>query len=220
MIKDAVIISLKVTFAGAALSLILGVLLARLVVAKAYVGRNILEILLMLPVCLPPSVIGYILLITMGNRGLLGGPLYKYFDIKILFTWQAAAIAAFIVSLPMVYHNTKAAFLDINPTLLDSARVSGANEWQVFWYLTLPLSIKGILSGFILAFGRAFGEFGATLMVAGNIPGKTQTVPMAIYYAVESGDFQTANLLVYIVISIVFTLIFIVNFILKNNEIY
>ncbi|MFD3158328.1 molybdate ABC transporter permease subunit [Haloimpatiens sp. FM7330] len=220
MVIDSVFISLKITSMAVIISFFIGIGLARIFTKYEIRGSRILEAFIILPLFLPPSVVGYMLLIFIGKKGILGSILYKYFNISLIFSWKAAVLAAFVVSIPIMYQSAKGAFLNVNPIYLEAARVMGANEWQIFWKITVPLSIKGILSGLILSFGRAFGEFGATLMVAGNIPGKTQTIPMAIYYAVENGDKFTANTLMFIVISISFTIIFILNYVLKSKNTY
>lgn len=220
MVLDALSVSLKVTFAATLMSFIIGIIISRILTKHNFKYMGLLESLIMLPIFLPPSVVGYILLLIAGREGILGSLVFKFFNSGIIFTWEAAAIAAFIVSLPMMYQSTKTAFLSIDPLFEDVAKVMGANRWQTFRYVLFPLSAKGIISGLLLSFGRAFGEFGATLMVAGNIQGKTQTVTVALYYAVQNGDKYSANILMIIVLSLSLTMIFILNFILKSRTTY
>ena len=220
MIKDALLISLQVSLSALVISVVVGVMLAKFFIKHKFKGQEILETIIMLPIFLPPSIVGYLLFIFIGKNGIIGAPLLKYYDINLIFTTKAAVIAAFVVSAPIMYQSAKGAFLSIDPIYDESARVMGASEFQILIKITIPLALKNILNGAILAFGRAFGEFGATLMVAGNIPGKTQTVPMAVYYAVESGDKSSANILLIIVLIISFSMIYILNFVLKNNDTY
>jgi molybdate transport system permease protein len=216
MIASALMISLKVTLVSVLFNLFIGTALARLFVRHKFKGRGLIETIIILPMFLPPSVIGYILLLIIGRQGVIGKMLYGIIGRSITFTWQAAVLAAFVVSLPMMYQSAKAAFLSVDPIYEEVAKVMGASDWVILLRITLPLTIKGIVSGAVLAFGRAFGEFGATLMVAGNIPGKTQTIPMAIYYAVEGGDSSSANMMVALVLIISFSIIFITNKLYKT----
>ena len=157
---------------------------------------------------LPPTVVGYALLVLIGKRGILGKLLYDAFGISLIFNWTAACIASAVVSLPLMYQSCKAAFVNIDHIYENAARSLGADEKRVFWRISLPLAFPGIIGGTVLAFARALGEFGATLMVAGNIPGKTETIPLAIYFAVESGDLNTANTLMFVVVVFSFILIY------------
>jgi molybdate transport system permease protein len=148
---------------------------------------SIIEDILILPLVLPPTVIGFILLMLLGKNGGIGQILAQW-EFRIIFTWYAAVLAAVTISFPLMYRAALGAFEQIDRMILDAARVEGASELAVFWYIALPLALPGILGGTVLSFARALGEFGATLMLAGNIPGQTQTMPMAIYFAVEAGD--------------------------------
>ena len=156
---------------------------------------DVVDSFLTLPMVLPPTVIGYYLLVWFGRRGWLGEWLRGY-GIELVFTWQGAVIAAAVVAFPMVLKAARAAFLDVDRSLEQAAAVLGASPAAVFWHISLPLAMRGILAGILLAFARALGEFGATLMVAGNIPGRTQTLSIAIYQAVQAGDDDTATVLV------------------------
>jgi molybdate transport system permease protein len=189
---SAYILSLQVTALATVLLLIVGMGIAIFLARVRLPGEIIISTVLNLPLVLPPSVIGFYLLFALGR----GSPLLEWFGIDILFTWQAAAIASTIVALPLIVEAARAAILDVNPELEAAARTLGDSEIKVLWRVTLPLARSGILAGFILAVARALGEFGATLMVAGNIPGRTQTLPLAIYDAVQNQEYGKANLMV------------------------
>ena len=156
----------------------------------------------------------------IGKNGLLGKLIYSLFGKSIVFTWKAACIAAFVVSLPLMYQSCKAAFSSIGDEYEKAARTLGADEKLIFWKIGIPLALPGIISGLVLSFTRAVGEFGATLMVAGNIPGKTQTIPIAIYFAVDSGDMKTANTLVGIVVLFSFIVVYGLNIWNKKKKQY
>ena len=186
------ILSLQVTALATVLLLVFGLGLAIFLARVRLRGELIISTVLNLPLVLPPSVIGFYMLFALGR----GSPILEWFGIDILFTWQAAAIASAIVALPLIVEAARAAIVDVNPELEAAARTLGDSEIKVLWRVTLPLARSGILAGFILAVARALGEFGATLMVAGNIPGRTQTLPLAIYDAVQNQDYGKANLMV------------------------
>lgn len=213
-----IILSLKIASIATVFSFILGIFFAYILNKKNVPGKNIWETLLILPMILPPSVTGYLLLIAFGKRGVIGAFLMESFGIQIVFTWVGAAIAACIVSLPLMYQNAKSAFISIDPIYEKAAQTLGSSEWKIFRTVLFPLAWPGIISGVILSFARAIGEFGATLMIAGNIPGKTQTMPTAIYFAVESGNTQMANSLVVIMVIFSFTVIFALNTWLKRKN--
>ena len=158
-------------------------------------GRDLLDAILTLPLVLPPTVLGYYLLVLLGRRGVLGEKLAAL-GIELVFTWQGAVIAASVVAFPLVFKSARAAFENVDPQLESAARVLGVCGAGVFCRGTLPLAARGIVAGVLLAFARALGEFGATLMIAGNLPGRTQTLSVAIYEAVQAGDDATANFLV------------------------
>ncbi len=161
-------------------------------------GRDLIDTLLTLPMVMPPTVLGYYLLVLLGRKGWLGGWLHAAFGIQLIFTLTGAVIAATVVAFPLVFKPARAAFEAVDPQLQDAARVLGISEAGVFWRVTLPLAWRGILAGVLLGFARALGEFGATLMVAGSIPGRTQTLSIAVYEAVQAGQDDVANLLVLI----------------------
>ena len=175
---------------------LVGTGMAYLLARKSFRGKEILDILLTLPLVLPPTVIGYYLIILMGRNGLIGGYIYRWTGWSIVFTWYAAVLASFVVSLPLMIKTTRAAIESVDKSLINASYTLGHSELTTVIKVILPLSKKGIIAGTVLAFARAMGEFGATLMVAGNIPGKTNTMPLAIYTSASSGEWANANLLV------------------------
>ena len=170
--------------------------MAYLLASKNFKGKEFLDILFTLPLVLPPTVTGYYLILLMGRSGLIGGVLYRWTGWSIMFTWYAAVLASFIVSLPLMIKTTRAAIESVDKSLINASYTLGHGELTTAIKVVLPLSKKGIVAGTVLAFARAMGEFGATLMVAGNIPGKTNTMPIAIYTSASSGEWSQANLLV------------------------
>ncbi len=191
-------LSLKVAGWATALNLVLGVGVGFLLARVSFPGRDLLDTVLTLPMVMPPTVLGYYLLVVLGRRGWLGSWLQDTFGINLIFTWQGAVIAATIVAFPLVFKPARAAFEAVDGQLEQAARVLGVSEIGVFFRVTLPLAWRGILAGVLLAFARALGEFGATLMIAGSIPGKTQTLSVAVYEAVQAGQDDVANTLVLI----------------------
>lgn len=202
--------SLRIAFISLLMVTCIGLPVARLLARIEFPGKEILEAAITLPLVLPPSVIGYGLLILIGKNGIIGKFLMEM-GITLVFTWWAAILASTVVAFPLMYQSAKAAFKSVDPSFEKVARTLGANECKVFFTVTLPLAWPGILAGVVLSFARALGEFGATLMVAGNIPGKTQTIPLAIYFAVDSGDDVTARTLVAIITVFSFLVIYAVN---------
>lgn len=192
----ALALTLKVAGWATALNLVLGVAVGFAMARTRFIGRELLDAVLTLPMVMPPTVLGYYLLVLIGRRGPIGGWLQSNFGINLIFTWQGAVIAATIVAFPLVFKSARAAFESVDPQLEQAARVLGLHEAAIFFRVTLPLAWRGILAGVLLAFARATGEFGATLMVAGSIPGKTQTLSIAVYEAVQAGQDDTANFLV------------------------
>lgn len=211
-------LSIKVALASLIFVVILGVSSAYAMRKWEFSGKAAVEALFSLPLVMPPVVTGFLLLILIGKNGPIGRFLAETFHAQIIFTPYAAIIAGTVVSFPLMYQSTKAAFQSIDTKLEDAARTLGANEWRVFWTVTLPLAWHGLLSGIVLSFARALGEFGATIMVAGNIPGKTQTLPLAIYFAAESNDMTQAGLYVLIISLITFSMIFGVNLWVRKNN--
>ncbi|HWH84245.1 MAG TPA: molybdate ABC transporter permease subunit [Burkholderiaceae bacterium] len=189
-------LTLKVAGWATAINLVLGVAAGWLLARKRFLGRDVVDAVLTLPLVLPPTVMGYYLLVVIGKRGWLGHWLQQTFGINLIFTWQGAVIAATLVAFPLVLKSARAAFETVDPQLEKAARVLGLNEWAVFFRVTVPMAWPGILAGVLLVFARSLGEFGATLMVAGSIPGRTQTLSIAVYEAVQAGQDDTANFLV------------------------
>ncbi len=196
------LLTLKVACWATLFATAFGVLVAYAVARFRFPGRDFLDAAMMLPMVMPPTVLGYYILVLVGRRGPIGAWLDSTFGITLIFTWQGAVIASTLVAFPLVYKAAATAFEGVDPQYEQAARVLGKSEWAVFLRVTLPLAWRGILAGSMLGFARALGEFGATLMVAGNIPGRTQTLSIAIYDAVEAGRDEMANFLV-IVTSVV-----------------
>lgn len=198
------VITLKTSVAATAVTFFLGIFFARAVINLRRF-KGIADAVLTLPMILPPTVVGFFLLLLLGKRSAIGKFLLQ-FDISLVFTWQAAVISAVVVSLPLMYRTTRGAFEQLDRNIIDAARTLGVNETKIFWQIMLPNARYGILAGTVLAFTRTMGEFGATMMFAGNIPGETQTMSTAIYAAVQANDydlaFQEAILLV--ILSMIF----------------
>lgn len=186
---DATRLSLQVLAVSVPVIFVAGLAFAVLFARTTFRGQSIIETIVMLPLVLPPSVVGYGLLRSLGR----GSPLLEWFGINLLFTWMAAAIASAIVGLPLMVQAAKVGLLGVDPVVEDAARVDGAQRWQVYWSITLPLARRGIIVGLLLGSVRALGEFGATLAISGNIPGRTQTMPLAIYDAMQRFDYALAN---------------------------
>ena len=195
----ALALSLKVAGLATLVTMVLGITVGFLLARANIPGRNLLDTILTLPMVLPPTVLGYYLLVLLGRRSTFGAWLLEEFGINLIFTWQAAVIAASVVSFPLVFKPARAAFESVDGQLEQAARTLGASQIAIFFRVTLPLAWRGILAGILLAFARALGEFGATLMVAGSIPGKTQTLSIAVYEAIQAGQDDVANRLVYII---------------------
>lgn len=178
-----------------------------------YKGRlkGVIDGLLTLPMVLPPTVAGFFLLLLLGKNGPVGRILFAL-GTSVIFTWQATVIAAAVVAFPLMYKTARGAFEQIDMNILNAARTLGVSEWTVFWRVSVPLARPGIAAGTVLAFARALGEFGATLMVAGGIPGKTQTIPIAIYFAAEGGDMDKAMAWVLLITLISLTVMVLMNY--------
>lgn len=204
-------ISLKVSLLATGLTFFAGVAAAYWMLGYQGKGKSLLEGLFISPLILPPTVVGFLLLLLFGKNG-PAGQLLIPFDFSVVFTWYGAVITAMIVSFPLMYRTALGAFEQVDHNLLAVARTLGASEWTVFCRVMLPLALPGVLAGMVLAFARALGEFGATLMLAGNIPGQTQTIPMAIYFAVEAGAMNEAWFWVVVIILMSLSGIFAVNF--------
>lgn len=215
---EPIFLSIRVALLATVIAFFLGVFFAYILTKKKVPGKNIWETILILPMILPPSIVGYLLLKVFGKRGPIGAFLLDTFGIQIVFTWIACVIAATVVALPLMYQNAKGAFQSVDPSYELAAKTLGSSSFKVFRTVTFPLSGPGIVSGIVLTFARALGEFGATLMLAGNIPGKTQTIPTAIYYAVVVGKDEKASMLVLIMVLFSFALVFGLNMWLKRRE--
>lgn len=210
-------LSLKVAGISTFIVFITGVFFARLLARKTFFGKSFIESLFLLPLVLPPTVVGFGLLILFGKKGLIGSWLLSWFDIQIVFSWLGAVIASIVVSFPLMYQSATASFESLDARLENAARTMGASEWKVFWTISFPLSWPGLLAGLVLSFARGLGEFGATLMLAGYIPGKTDTIPLAIYFAVEAGQMEKATFWVVIIVSLGFSTIMWLNWWSKRN---
>ncbi|AFZ48211.1 molybdate ABC transporter, inner membrane subunit [Cyanobacterium stanieri PCC 7202] len=204
-------ISLKVSIIATIITFVFGVVVAYGVYNYKGKGKSILEGILLIPLILPPTVVGFILLVLLGKNGFIGQTLAPW-NLSLVFNWYGAVIAAMVMGFPLMFRISLGAFEQIDTSILDAARIDGASEMVVFAYLAIPMSIRGILSGLVLTFSRIMGEFGATLMIAGNIPNKTQTVPMAIYFAVQGGNMREAWIWCGILLGISFLSIFALNF--------
>jgi molybdate transport system permease protein len=185
---SAVWLSARVAVAATVLNALVGLPLAYVLARRRFWGRGLVDLLVTLPLVLPPTVTGYYLIVVLGRRGVLGAPLYHLTGWTVAFTWYAAVIAATVMALPLLVRTARAAIESVDRDLERAAFTLGRSEWQTALTVTLPLARNGILAGLVLAFARALGEFGATLMLAGNIPGKTTTIPLAIYSAVQTGE--------------------------------
>jgi molybdate transport system permease protein len=185
---EALALSVRVAVVATAINALVGIPLAYVLARHAFRGRALVDLLVTLPLVLPPTVTGYYLIVLLGRRGWLGGPLYGLTGWTVAFTWYAAVIAATVMALPLLVRTARAAIESVDRELEKAAFTLGRPAWRTALEVTLPLARNGILAGLVLAFARALGEFGATLMLAGNIPGRTTTVPLAIYTAVQTGE--------------------------------
>ncbi len=192
---QALVLSLKVAACACLLDMLLGALLGYLLARRRFVGRELLDSLLTLPLVLPPTVLGYYLLVLLGREGVFGQWLAQ-FGIRLVFSWQGAVLAAAVVCLPLMVKAARQAFETVPQAYEQAAQALGVDGWARFCRITLPLAWRGLLSGVLLVFARALGEFGATLMIAGAIPGQTQTLSLAVYEAVQAGRDDLAQLLV------------------------
>jgi molybdate transport system permease protein len=211
-------LSLKVACWATLIDLVFGVALGYLLARKRFPGRELLDAVLTLPMVMPPTVLGYYMLVIIGRNGIIGAWLQQHFGINLIFTWQAAVIAAAVVAFPLVLKGARAAFEAIDTQFEQAARVLGVSPFGVFLRVTLPLAWRGVLGGTLLAFARSMGEFGATLMVAGSIPGKTQTLSIAVYEAVQAGQDDHANLLVIITSVVCVTVLVAANKLTPNRN--
>ena len=189
-------LSIQVASAATFFIVLIGVGIAYLLAMKRFRGKEFLDILCTLPLVLPPTVTGYYLLVLLGRNGWVGRPVYEWTGWNIMFTWYAAIVASFVVALPLMIKTTRASIESVDKSLINASYTLGHSELGTALKVTLPLAKRGIIAGTILSFARAMGEFGATLMVAGNIPGRTDTMPISIYAHASSGDWSKANWMV------------------------
>ncbi len=191
---EALLLSLQVALAAVIVSLPLGIAVAWVLARCSFPGKPILDGIVHLPLVLPPVVVGYLLLVTLGREGIVGRWLYSLFDITLAFTWQGAAVAAGVMAFPLMVRSIRLALELVDRKLEAAAFTLGAGYWNVFFTVTLPLISPGILAGCLLAFARSLGEFGATITFAANIPGATQTIPLALYSVIQTPDGELAAL--------------------------
>ena len=208
-------LSIEIAIVAGIIVIVAGTVLGKWMAKRNFKGKLLLETVLLLPMVLPPTVIGFLLIIVFGKNSIFGELIIWLFDQPVMFTWWAAVIAATVVAFPLMYQSAKTGFESVDEDIENAARVDGANEWQVFFFISVPLALKVLVSGGILSFTRALGEFGATLMFAGNLPGKTQTMPLAIYMAIDSGKMSLAWSWVICMIAISFLMLFFVHLMKK-----
>lgn len=204
-------ISLKTAFLATIITSIIGIFISYKMANYKGRGRGLIDGVFTLPLILPPTVIGFFLLLICGKNGFVG-KIFMSFNKNIIFSWSATVIAATVVAFPMMYRTCRSAFEQIDKNMISVARTLGLSETKIFFKIAIPLAWPGIIGGLVLSFARALGEFGATLMIAGNIPGKTQTMPVAIFFAVEGGYMNKAMLWVLIIVAISFIMIFLLNY--------
>ena len=211
MIWSAFKLSLFVTLAATGVVVLVGTAFAFLLARRKFRGRELLDAVVTLPLVLPPTVTGYYLIVLLGRHGLIGAYLYELTGWSVTFNWAGAVIAAAVMALPLMVKSARAAIESVNPRYEIASYTLGKGELETFFRITLPLAGRGILAGIVLSFARALGEFGATLMLAGNIPGKTQTMPLAIYETVVAGEDRKAQLLALVLTAVSITAIYLTN---------
>jgi molybdate transport system permease protein len=189
-------LSLQVALTATFFIVVAGIPVAYFLARRDFKGKELVDILFTLPLVLPPTVTGYYLIILFGRRGALGRFLYNWTGWSLMFTWYGAVLASFVVALPLMIKTSRAAMESVDRNLINASYTLGHSEWETVVRVIIPLAKKGIIAGTVLSFARAMGEFGATLMIAGNIPGKTNTLPLSIYTMAGSGDWSKANILV------------------------
>lgn len=210
-------LSLKTALIATIIVFLAGTFFGRLLARRQFPGKSAVEAIFLLPLVLPPTVVGFALLYIFGKNGFIGRLLIDWFDFQIVFSWYGVLIAAIVVSFPLMYQSAAAAFQQYDPNLERAAKTMGASRWRVFRTISFPLAWPGLLSGIVLSFARALGEFGATLMVAGFIKGVTDTIPLAIYFAVESGNMEAAKTWVFLIVGLGFTAILWLNWWSRKN---
>lgn len=211
------IISIKTALTSTVITFVFGIIIAYKMTCYKGKYQSFIDTILTLPLILPPTVVGFFLLIIIGKNGPIG-ILLEDLDINLIFTWSATVISAVVVSFPIMYRTSRGAFEQIDEDMISAARTLGLSNKKIFLRIIIPLAYPGIISATVLSFARALGEFGATLMIAGNIPGKTQTMPIAIFFAVESGDMNQAMLWVLIIIGIASSVIVLSNLTLNSKQ--
>lgn len=204
-------ISIKTAAFSTVITFFLGIIISYWISNFKGRSKGLIDGIFTLPLILPPTVVGFFLLLICGKNGPVGKFL-ELFNTSLVFSWSATVLAAIVVSFPMMYRTTRAAFEQIDVNILSAARTLGLSEFKIFYKIAIPLAMPGIIGGLVLSFSRAIGEFGATLMLAGNIPGKTQTMPLAIFFAAEGGDMQKAMLWVIIIVFISLISILLMNY--------
>ena len=209
IIVNSTITSIKVSLISVLITFFISITFIYFNSYKKNKKKSIMDILILLPMFIPPSAIGYIILITLGKNSFIGVILEKYFNIRIIFTIQACIIASVIVTLPLMYQSIKTSIFAIDQDIINASKLDGASDFKIFTKIILPLCKNGIYSGILLSFARSLGEFGATILVAGNIPGKTQTLPMAMYNAIEANQTKTTIIILFVILSISILLIII-----------
>lgn len=218
MIIEALYISIKVVIISVAITLLISLITLKVIGHNELKIYKLLEVILIFPMFIPPSATGYLILLICGRKGVIGKVINENFNISIIFTVTAAIIASVIVTLPIMYQSIRSAVLGIDKEIKEAAKVCGASEFQIFIKIVLPLSKRGIFTGMLLSFARAFGEFGATILVAGNIPGKTQTLPIAMYYAIENNNNKDAISILIIVFAIAIFLMSIYSYVINRVD--
>ena len=210
-------ISLKTGAVATVLAFFLGIYAARKVVKAKPATKAVVDGLLTLPMVLPPTVAGFFLLLLFSTRRPVGAYLYDTFDVKVIQSWAGCVIAATVIAFPLMYRNARAAFEQIDVNLIYAARTLGMSEWKIFWKVVMPTAGPGVAAGTILTFARAMGEYGATSMLAGNIPGKTGTISQKIAMVIQDGDYLTAGVWVVIVMALAFVIVCVMNLIVGNQ---
>lgn len=203
-------ISIKTSLLATFITFFIGIGSAYLVANYRGKWRGLIDSLFTLPLVLPPTVLGFFLLLLFGKNGPMG-KLLEMMNTSVIFTWSATVIAAVVVAFPMMYRSSRSAFEQIDNDLIAAAKTLGLSNWKIFYKIAIPLAWPGIIGGIVLSFARALGEFGATLMIAGNIPGKTQTIPLAIFFKVQAMDYKGAMLWVITIVAISVIMILILN---------
>lgn len=208
-----ILISIKTAVVAIFITFFLGIAMAQWVVSlRSKKVKMLIDGIFTLPLVLPPTVIGFLLLYLFGVKRPIGKFLLEYFSVKIAFSWEATVLAAVVISLPLMYRSARGAFEQIDDDIINAGRTLGMSEWRIFFKLKIPLAMPGITSGGILAFARSLGEFGATAMIAGNIAGKTRTLPLAIYSEVAAGHMEKAYGYVIIIVIVSFFIVFLMNY--------